>query len=79
LQEGIYTVPTESPSAYSARVNHNAAITNSKPPVQNRSNIPSPAQTPLNLPKMTTVNKTIDPGLARLGRIAQSVAQGPKK
>jgi hypothetical protein len=72
-------MPTETPSQYRARVASNAHKTGAQMPVQNRSNIPSPAHAPVNLPKMTTLNKTIDPGLARLGRIAQSVAQGPKK
>jgi hypothetical protein len=54
-----------SAAAQAARNAHNAAITNSKPPVQNRSNVPSPAQAPLNLPKMTTVPFTAGKSAAR--------------
>jgi hypothetical protein len=43
-----------SAAAQAARNAHNAAITNSRPPAQ-RSNVPNPAQAPLNLPKMTSV------------------------
>jgi hypothetical protein len=44
-----------SAAAQAARNAHNAAITNSKPPVQNLTNVPSPAQAPMVLPKMVSV------------------------
>jgi hypothetical protein len=56
-------MPTETPAQYSARVASNAAKTNAPMPVQNRSNIPSPAATPMVLPKMTVITKTNDPSL----------------
>jgi hypothetical protein len=62
-----------SAAAQAARNAHNAAITNSKPPVQ-RSNVPNPAQTPLNLPKMTVLAApSRDPGLP--SRIQQPAPQ----
>jgi hypothetical protein len=54
---------TETPAQYSARVASNAAKTNTLMPAQNRSNIPSPAQAPMVLPKMTVITKTNDPAL----------------
>jgi hypothetical protein len=48
-------------AAQAARNAHNAAINNSKPPVQNRSNIPSPAHQPMVLPTMVTLHKSPDP------------------
>ena len=54
-------MPTETPAQYSARVASNAAKTNAPMPVQNRSNIPSPAQAPMVLPKMVTLHKSPDP------------------
>ena len=68
-------MPTETPAQYAARVASNAAKTNAPMPVQNRSNIPSPAQKPMTLPTMKVLHKGIDPGLAQLGRIQQPAPQ----
>jgi hypothetical protein len=48
-------MPTETPSQYRQRVADNARKTGAPRPVQNRSNIPSPAQKPLVLPKVVSV------------------------
>jgi hypothetical protein len=64
----------EPPDAYRARVANNAAKSNAPKPVQDTSSIPNPRNTFTPLPAMTVGHKSIDPGLAQLGRIAQSVA-----
>jgi hypothetical protein len=48
-------MPTETPNQYRQRVADNARKTGAPMPVQNRSNIPSPAQKPLVLPKVVSV------------------------
>jgi hypothetical protein len=68
------TMDFESPEAYRARVASNAAKSNAPKPVQDTSSIPDPRNTFTPLPTMVNVPKSIDPGLAQLGRIAQSVA-----
>jgi hypothetical protein len=62
-------MPTETPAAYRARVARNAAISNTKPPVQDRSNIPNPAQKPLVLPPVreTQPKPAYGPGTKRSG------------
>jgi hypothetical protein len=48
-------MPTETPAQYRARVAHNATVSRAPMPVQDRTNIPSPAQKPLVLPKVVSV------------------------
>jgi hypothetical protein len=69
-------MPTETPAQYSARVASNAAKTGAPMPVQNRSNIPSPAQKPMVLPPMVTLHKqTTNPALP--SRINQNTPAVP--
>jgi hypothetical protein len=60
-------MPTETPSQYRQRVADNARKTGAPMPVQNRSNIPNPAQKPLVLPKVVSVPFTDNPNLPKRG------------
>ena len=60
-----------------ARAAANAHKTGATPPMATYAPVSNPKPTPL--PGVVTITKTIDPGLAQLGRISQSVATGPKK
>ena len=60
-------MPTETPSQYRQRVADNARKTGAPMPVQNRSNIPSPAQKPLVLPKVVSVPFAGNPNLPKRG------------
>ena len=60
-------MPTETPNQYRQRVADNARKTGAPMPVQNRSNIPNPAQKPLVLPKVVSVLFTGNPNLPKRG------------